>query len=476
MSFGFSDFFDVVLISIFIYSVLIWFQRTASQRVVIGICFLAAVYVLARQFDLYLTQLLFRTIFTVTLVAIVVVFQEEIRRAFERLAVWGTFRDRRRYAGIQGADALIEAVAGLAANRVGALIVIKGNEVLDRHVEGGIPLHGKVSKPLLFSIFDPHSPGHDGAVLIEEDRVTKFGAHLPLSKNLAQVGSLGTRHTAALGISESTDAFVIGISEESGTIRVAQDGQLKAMGSVAELKGRLERFYQDKFPRHAEPEWKRFLRQGARLKALSLLLALLAWFMFAYRTENVQRTFAVPIEYRNLPADWTIEGVKSPESMVTLTGSQREFSLLNPSSLVISIDLSGVEEGTQRFILSDGDLRRPANLKVYRIEPNLIGVEAHRTAVVTLPVEVVTQAELPAGLRLVSIKALPNSAQARVRLAQTGKNASILTEPVDLSAIAQTTLLKVPLRLPPTLQLLQPEWPQVQVTVEVEKQEPRTQE
>lgn len=284
-----SDLFDILLISVFIYSMLLWFRRTTSRRVVIGICLLSGVYFLAELFDLYLTQLLFRMILAVMLVAVVVVFQEEIRRAFERIAIWGTFRERRRYIGFQAADTLIEAAAALASNRIGALIVIKGREPLDRHVEGGIPVQGRISKPLLYSIFDPHSAGHDGAVLIDADRISKFGAHLPLSKTQVQMGTLGTRHTAALGVSECSDAFVIVVSEETGEIRVAQDGALTLVNSAAELKGRLDRFYQEKFPKPAQPDWKRFLERDARLKALSLLLALLAWFMFADRSQSLQR-------------------------------------------------------------------------------------------------------------------------------------------------------------------------------------------
>ena len=468
MNFKPSDLFDIALISVFIYSMLLWFRRTTSRRVVIGICLMAGIYFLARLFDLYLTQLLFRTVFAVILIALVVVFQEEIRRGFERIAIWGTFRERRRYVGFQAADTLIEAAATLASNRTGALIVIKGREPLDRHVEGGIPLQGRISKPLLYSIFDPHSAGHDGAMLIDADRIAKFGAHLPLSKNLAQVGTLGTRHAAALGMSECSDAFVIVVSEESGEIRVAQDGALTLMGSAAELKGRLDRFYQEKFPRPAEPDWKRFLSEDARLKALSLLLAVLAWSMFAYRSENVQRTFAVPIEYRNLPDGWALEGVKTPEAMVTLTGSQREFNLLNPVGLVVSLDLSGAKEGTQRFIVSEENLRHPSNLKVYRIDPNLITVEMHRVSVVTLPVQVQTIGRLSPKLKLVALKAVPSSIQARARVGEAKGLGPVLTEPVDLSQITQRTVVKTGLALPGSLQLLDPELPEVQVSVEVE--------
>ena len=164
-----------------------------------------------------------------------------------------------------------------------------------------------------------------------------------------------------------------------------------------------------------------------------------------------------------------LEGVKAPEAMVTLTGSQREFTLLNPAGLVVSLDLSGAEEGTQRFNISEGDLKRPSNLKVYRIDPNLITLEVHRVSVVNLPVQVQSAGQLPRGLNLIGLKAQPSSVQARVRASQAGGFRAILTEPVDLSQITRTTLLKVNLALPESLQLLDPELPEVQVTVEVEE-------
>lgn len=471
MTLRISDLFDIVLISVFIYSTLLWFKRTTSRRVVIGIFLMSAVYFLAKVFDLYLTLLLFRTVFAVLLVALVVVFQEEIRRGFERIALWGTFRDGRRYARLQGADALIEGVSSLASNRLGALIVIKGREPLDRHVQGGIPLYGRLSKPLLYSIFDPHSPGHDGAVLIEGERISKFGAHLPLSKNLVQVGMLGTRHTAALGMSECSDSFVIVVSEETGTIRAAQDGRLAVMHSVAELKGQLERFYQEKFPHHVEPDWKLFITQNGRIKVLSLFLAALAWWMFAYRPEVVQRTFAVPIEYRNLPDGWVLEGVKTPEVMITLSGSERAFKLLNPSSLVAALDLGKIQEGEQRLGITEEDLRRPSTLKVYRIDPNLIAVEGHRMMVVKLPVEVQTQGQLLPHLELKGIKVAPETVRAMVRLSAPERPERIRTDPVDLGQVTQTSKLRVGLQLPREIQLLDPEVPEVRVLVEVAEKE-----
>lgn len=464
-----ADFFDIAVIAFFLYSALIWFKRTASRSMLIGLFVLGLVYLAARTYDLVMTSLLFQGLFTVLLVALVVIFQEEIRRAFEQIAAWGTFRDRRRSARFLSVDPLIEGVSTLASGRTGALIVIRGREPLDRHVEGGILLQGKISKPLLYSIFDPHSPGHDGAVLIEGERVIKFGAHLPLSKNMAEVGMRGTRHSAALGMSECSDSFVIVVSEEQGTISVAEGGRLRTMSSVAELKGRLEQFYASRFPMEAEPEWKRLFKQNARIKVFSVLLAGAFWFFFAYQAETVQRSYDVPIEYRNLPDGWILEGWRPVGARVTLSGHARSFELLNPASLMISVDLANIREGSQEVILMPEDLlrKRPSSLSVTRIEPNVIRLDARGTTTAHLPIEVLTEGKLPDHLQLMGVKVLPSSVRVRLRRVDMDKELKIATEPIRLDALTQTLVIKPRLILPPNVSFLDPEPAEVRVTVEV---------
>lgn len=377
-NFRIADFFDIALVSVFFYTAITWFRETTSRPAVLGIVFLTLLYFLSRTFDMVLTSIIFQAVFAVLVVAGVVVFQEEIRRLFERIATWGTFQGKRqRVSFFSGIDTLVEAASTLASNKAGALIVLKGRDPLDRHIAGGIPLYGRISNPLFYSIFDPHSPGHDGAVLIEADRISKFAVHLPLSKNQQPLEFQGTRHTAALGLAERTDAFVIVISEERGTISVAQQGRIKTMESAAELKGRLEDFIQHKFPRKGEKAFQRLVRQNVRIKVLSVALASLSWIVFAYHAGTVQRTFVIPIEYRNIPSGWLLEEPKPVEAQVTLTGSERAFQLLNPNSLIISLDLSKLREGTQQIFVSEEDLRHPSNLSLYRIEPNLIALKAH---------------------------------------------------------------------------------------------------
>lgn len=467
-NFRWADFFDIAIISVFFYSVIIWFKQAASRSILIGVSVVTFVYFLAHTFNLYLTSLLFQAIFAVLLIALVVVFQEDIRRVFERIALFGTFRERRRnLASSSMIDSLIESLSTLASEKVGALVVIKGREPLERHTQGGIPLYGRISQPLLASIFDPHSTGHDGAILIEGERITKFGAHLPLSTNLKQTRARGTRHTAALGLSEESDALILVVSEEQGTISVARNGKLHSIDSAAELKDRLESFYREKFQKLSGRFGRGFFKQDARLKVASLVLATLTWFLFAYQAETLQRTFVVPVEYRNLPPDWLIESDKPSEVHVTLSGSERAFNLLKPANLMLSLDLSSILEGSQRFILTKDKLRSPTNLSFSKVDPNVVLLEAHRVVARTLPIEVQVEGRLSRRLGLVSMQPTPSSIQVQVWKSREEQTSRILTEPIDLSDIKYSQAVETKLIIPEYVHLMETVPPEVHVSITV---------
>jgi uncharacterized protein (TIGR00159 family) len=214
----FAEIVDIIFVAVLLYTAIVWARQTRAAFVVRGILILGGIYILARYLDLQMTAWVFQGFFAIFLIMIVVIFQEELRQFFERIAVWSFTRKRIPALGSNTADILVRTVSDLAKEHVGALIVIRGSDPLERHITGGIPIDGKLSGPLLKSIFDPHSPGHDGAVLVEQDCITRFAAHLPLSKNLTELSHVGTRHSAALGLAELTDALCIVVSEERGTI------------------------------------------------------------------------------------------------------------------------------------------------------------------------------------------------------------------------------------------------------------------
>ena len=275
-----ADVFDIAAVAVLTYGLLVWFKQTKTAFVAMGLFVLALVYTFARIMGMYMTVWILQGFFAVFIVAIVVIFQEELRHIFERIAVWSLRGGGREVAAPKEVEILVRSIGSFAHDRIGALIVLHGRDPLDRHIEGGWDLNGELSEALLESIFDSHSLGHDGAVLIDNGRVSKFGCILPLSKEFAKITSLGTRHTAALGLSERADALCLVVSEEKGTISVAQNGDLKAVGDLPGLQKRIEDFLSAKAPRAPEQGLMQFFRHNAREKTIAVGFSILMWLFF----------------------------------------------------------------------------------------------------------------------------------------------------------------------------------------------------
>lgn len=385
------DLFDIGLVALILYSVLVWFRRTASRRALTGLFALGAVYFSARVLDLYLTSLIFHTGFAVLLILLVVVFQDDLRRMLEGVANWSFINP----AGPEGSDrtnvdALVEAVFHLASIREGALIVLPGREAVERHLSGGIALNGQMSLPLLYSLFDPSSPGHDGAVVIRNARIERFAVHLPISRNQEQIAGRGTRHSAALGLSESCDALTIVVSEERGVVTVAESGTLREVRSAGALKTSIEEFWRTTYPQSERRAlWSRLLLRNWPLKLTALALAILLWFAFAYAPDTLQRTFVVPIQYTNLPPSLELGDQAPHEARLTLSGSERNFRFLEPGTLNVSVDLVNATAGPYDIGITDRHIRLPVNLSLYRVEPRVLRLqlEPASTKVPAEPVE-----------------------------------------------------------------------------------------
>lgn len=371
-----GDLLDIAVVACLLYWGLVWFRNRVSRALVVAMGSIAALYLAARWLDMYLTLWLFQAGFTAVVLALVVIFQQDIRRAFERLATSSPLRHAGRAGTLpELTGVLVEAIVRLAEHRTGALLVFEGREPLDRHVRGGVAVDGQISLPLLESIFQPDSPGHDGAVLIKGERIDSLGVHLPLSRDLHQLGERGTRHAAALGLAERCDALVVVVSEETGTISLAERGRLYPV-QPREL---ISRFEHGPVPRSmpgtAEEEPRTFgATRHAGLKLAALLAAVLLWLLFAYQVDIVQRTFLVPIEYRNVPDGWVVEEPRPRFVELTLSGTERDIQQLDVDSLILSFDLSRVPVDTPVAMPVVDSLQLPAGLTVRQIRPERIRI------------------------------------------------------------------------------------------------------
>ena len=240
-AFRWRDALDILLVAALIYRVLTLFRGTRAVQITIGLGVLAGAAMGARALELTSLGWLLDHFWSFWVVALIVVFQPELRRA---LGWIGQGRVLQRLIGdaAQGArvaNEVVRATESLASRRIGALIVLERATGLRQYAELGVALDALVSADLLMSVFLPYSPLHDGAVFIQGDRVVAAGCFLPLSRN-TQIGrALGTRHRAALGIAEETDAIALVASEETGRLSLAVAGRIEAVEDADALPRRL---------------------------------------------------------------------------------------------------------------------------------------------------------------------------------------------------------------------------------------------
>jgi diadenylate cyclase len=235
------DLLDVALVSILIYELLLLIRGTRAMQMALSGGFLIALFFISQWLDLETVNWVIRNLATYMVFAIIVLFQADIRRAlahFGRAQFFKYFE--RSSSDDETVEELVVAATTLAARRIGAIIAIERQIGLRNYIEGGIPLDATVTYDLLTSIFQPASPLHDGAVIVQGNRVAAAACFLPLSVNPRVSRELGTRHRAALGLTEENDAIAIVVSEESGTISLAIGGSLERGLEAAMLRRRLE--------------------------------------------------------------------------------------------------------------------------------------------------------------------------------------------------------------------------------------------
>jgi uncharacterized protein (TIGR00159 family) len=370
---------DIGIVALVLYTGISWLRRSHAALVALGIALLAVLYTGSRALDLELTSMAFQGFFSASLVVLVVIFQEELRQGFEELAGWVLGRRDHVRPRLDTTQILAEALGNLAKRRIGALIVIPGLQSLWRNVGGGTEVGGKLSVPLLESIFDPHTPGHDGAAIVENRLVSHFGVQLPLSKNVAHRGDLGTRHSAALGLSELTDALCLVASEERGTISVANGGTLRLVGSPNELALLLDRFFRKSLPLEQRRHWSsRLFTENRGAKAVSVALAAALWLVFVPGSRPAQLTVSVPVEIQHVPAGFELVSVEPSRVEATLGGARRDLLLLDTAALAVRVDASLAEQGRRTFQLSDADLSGRGGVAVRGLRPQTVRISLEK--------------------------------------------------------------------------------------------------
>jgi uncharacterized protein (TIGR00159 family) len=369
------DLVDILFLTLVAYQLYIWFRGTRALRVLVGLAVLGGVYSLARLWGLFLTTWVFQFLWQVLLILLLILFQSEIRQVLERVNLLRYFRLKRRSTRKALPGELARTVFDMAEEKTGAIVVLERDENPAEFLQGGQTIMALPEPTLIKSIFNRHGPAHDGALVLSHDRITKIGCILPLSKREDMPEEYGTRHLAALGLSERTDALCLVVSEERGEVSTIVDGKITNWKDPENLeKGLRELVGLSDAP---GPNMKDFLKDafvrnlGPKLGALTLVM--FAWLVLASQQE-ISKSVATPIQYHHPPSGLVLDKSSAQKVRLTLKGRRHTIEALREEDVRVHIDLGAMTAGEHMVKLSANNVDLPVGLKIVRVTPQLINV------------------------------------------------------------------------------------------------------
>ena len=400
-------FVDLLLVTLTFYGLLVLIRRSHAALLLRGGLILALVlFVITSILPLPTFDWLMRTVLIAILIATPIIFHPELRQALERVGrVSRLIRLVGDRATQQVVPALIRAVERLAANYIGALIVLEGHTSLQDYIRTGVPLDALVSSEMLEAIFYPHNPLHDGAAIVRSDRIAAAACVLPLTQRpLRRWGHLGTRHRAAVGLSEVSDAMVLIVSEERGEISIAHNGRLHRRLDSVQLREHLFSFYGDETPRERwgmRTLWQLFARRvhtalheprevltNAGMFTFAAVLALVSWMVVSSLTNPPQRARVEGIPLQVVPpaSNLRVEGELPNGVSAIVQAPESVMRTLRNTSFQAVISLADLPPGLHHLPVQVTPADR--RVRVLNVEPPAVDVQLVEVITRTIPVVV----------------------------------------------------------------------------------------
>ncbi len=366
------DVIDILFLTLLAYHLYLWFRGTKALKALVGLLILGVVFTIARTWGLFLTTWMFQILWQVLVILLIILFQSEIRQALERVNPLQMIGLRKASKPERWIPGFTQGIFTLAQRKIGALIVFERGDRVEEFVTEGQPLEGDPSPELLLSIFQRESPLHDGAMLIKDGRVTEVACYLPLSPDEGLPKKWGTRHRAALGLSERCDAWVIVVSEERGEVSLAREKEIVHVGNHQELSHVMTEALVNRGP--AKVPWQGRIRSLIlnrwRAKLSTLFLVSVLWLLFAGQ-QDFERSFPILLEVQNVPSKMVIIEPLKPEVRITIRGLRKDASTLSNKNVLAEVDLSMASLGKTVFPITREQIRLPNDrIQVVKIEPS----------------------------------------------------------------------------------------------------------
>jgi DNA integrity scanning protein DisA with diadenylate cyclase activity len=458
---------DILLLATILYVLYRTLRSMGTLKIVLGLALAGGVFVVASLLGLRGVEWLFSTFSHVALIGLIVLFQPEIRKVLERAAPlrWGHFERK-----LEQIPILVdEALFALAERRWGALVVFPGQDSVQAWASEGIMADATPSFPLLLSIFDPNSPGHDGAAIIDGGKVTRFAVRLPLSSTQGLSERLGTRHHAAMGLSESTDALVVAVSEERGVITVFRGGEHSVAARRGDVAARVREHWSDPASRghmHRRPG-RRWAVLGEVI--VSLVVAAVFWStVVPSRIETQEVQLTAPVEHAGLPSSLSLGAGRPLDARVRIEGPHSVIRSADLARVRVKVDVSQAVPGRQRIGLNESNVRLPRHLQLVAVEPDVLDLAFAAVETRSVPIRAQRVGSLPEGVTLASVRLNPSTAEVLVPSDLGGTGAiTLMTAPIYLPAIREDTTIVAKMVAPAGVPPVDRRWPDVEVQIRV---------
>ncbi len=472
ISLRWQDVVDILFVSYLLFRFYVIFKGTHVLRVLVAIAFLFFLQRIAILLGLVITSWTIQGITAASALIIIVLFTREIRSVFQTknlgLLLWGiTFRQKET-----PYDIIADVVYEFAKERTGALIIIPGKEDIRGVVQRSIRWDGRLSREMLQTIFDKNSPVHDGAIIVQGDRITEVSVILPLSTNPSLPSYFGTRHRAAVGLTEVTDALVIVVSEERGVVSVSKGGEITPVSQKELLIQIMRRHLGILAP---EKEATKRLRIELGLVALvSVLLITVAWMSFTKGYDTII-SYSVPIEYTNRPPHLEIIETSVSSAKIEIVGPAPVLKAIKPEHISVRLDLSGSVAGKSVYTLTKESIQLPPGATLSKVVPQFVEVYLDEIVEKILPVQVDWVGTLDKELLVTHVELDPS----RVRVFG-GKRTlegieTIYTEKLPADTVTSDATLTARIALyPPSLRLVPGQKDKVAVLVKVQRRGEKT--
>jgi len=461
---------DMLIIACLIYFILKWFRGTRAWQILATLAGLVVFYLVSSRLGLVLTSVLFQYLSAAIIIVLVIVFQPEIREMLERASPIRYLSGGRPHVVQPDViDETVKAVVEMTRVRMGALIVFQRSDRLRNLLLKGRECDGLVSAETLLMIFQKGSPLHDGAVLIKDDRIKAASCILPLSSEESLSSRYGTRHRAAVGLTEHSDALCVVVSEERGEVSIVTGREITNYRKKTDFHLALERelISAGNSREGSSAGLKGVFLANQRLKILAMCSAVALWFVFV-GPQSSEVGITVPIQYTNPPPGTEITGKWMDRIDVRARGSEASLANLKPESIRAVVDLSGAVAGLNFFRISNKNLQVPPGVTIAQIRPPDLHLRIEATAGVKFKVAPSVTGVIPEKARIVvnplevQVKGLENDLK---------QVQSVVTEPVKVSELLEKGPRKVPVSVQPEGLRIDSMDP-MQVTVSVERSEP----